>query len=153
MLGAVWSIQWNNPYTQPPEGMPRVLAEFFYFNDDPRARLLPDDVSEYFDKHCVLGGGYSIYWQPVYLPREASDPEKLVKIRKERLKKRITKKYPLFAEQFIEEELKKKKNYYEGSLDTKEEQEKASITEKEEIRVRELLEKRVIIYWEGGNDV
>jgi hypothetical protein len=149
MIGAVWKIEWNNPYTNPPEGMPRILAEFFYNNDDPRSRLLPSEVNDFYTKHNLQGNGYGIYWQSVHI-QKTLDQGKLASIRKKRLQRRMSEKYPLFAAQFIAEELEKKPEYYSGITDARINQKRASILEAEESHLHELLDKRVIVYFDGA---
>lgn len=144
MIGAVWFIGWNNPYTNPPEGMPKILAEFYFDADDPQVRLLPNEVKEFFNKHKLLGSGYGIHWKPldeITLP----DSEKLAKIRRRRLEQRMKSKYPLVANQFIAEELEKRPNYYSGVVD----QERINVLEKEKEYINRLRKERVIIYWNG----
>lgn len=152
MIGAVWNIQWNNPYTKPPEGMPRVLAEFFFPSDDPRARICPDEVMEYYNHHNLFGSGYDIHWQSVSAPPKIISQENLSSIRKKRLERRVKKKYPLFAEQFIAEEIEAKHDYYSGITDSQIEQRRASVLEEEQERLQRLLEERVIIHWKGTKD-
>lgn len=150
MIGAVWIIQWNNPYTSPPEGMPRVLAEFFYPVDDPRMRGdVPDDVMAYYDRHHLRGSGYGIHWQAVAEPPKDADQEVLSRRRKQRLEQKMRAKYPLFADQFIAEEMQRKPDYYRGVTDAEIERKRASVLERERERFRVLLERRVIIYWDG----
>ena len=95
-----------------------VLAEFFYLADDPRVRGdIPDEVMKYYNHHNLLGSGYGINWQAVSAPPKTVSQEKLSSIRKKRLERKMKKKFPLFAEQFVSEEIQRKQDYYSGITD------------------------------------
>lgn len=118
ILGAVWSVAWSNPYTSPPNGKHRVLVEMFLPVDHPQCRVggPPAEVQEVLDQ-IGIGKGYGLCWRAVEeTPRQLS-PEVLANVRRKRVERRIRNKYPLFADQFIEEELLRKPDYYAGITD------------------------------------
>ena len=149
MIGFIWFIRWNNPYTEPKYGK-HVLAEFYYDADDDTARQkIPDEVNRYYDENDLKGSGYGIHWKPISAPsRKQLSQEKLGEVRKKRLKRRIEKKYPLFSEQFIEEEIKKKESYYDGITDEELLRKRMEVMKEEEEHFYELNRNRIIIYWE-----
>lgn len=53
-LGAVWSIQWGNPYSDPPEGLPRVRAEVFYPSGHEYERKCPPLLAAMTTPHQSL---------------------------------------------------------------------------------------------------
>jgi hypothetical protein len=111
MIGSVWSVNWNNPYTNPPEGQPRVLAERFYPMGHACLRNSPPELD------AMRRPGYAIYWAAVNsLPRQLSQ-DKLAVTRQKRLRRRMEQKYPLFADWMIEQELLKKPSFYAGITD------------------------------------
>lgn len=107
--GFVHKIEWSNPYTNPPGNAPRVLAEVF---------TLESKAPEGFDNHRTLGGGYSLTICSVSIPtnRQLSQ-DALKSVRRKRLQRRIENKVPMFAEHFIEQEISKKPEYYNGITD------------------------------------
>lgn len=61
--------------------------------------------------------GYTVYWSPIMKPTNQLPESTLKSIRRKRLKRRVENKYPLFADEFIQEELENKTEYYEGKTD------------------------------------
>lgn len=113
MIGAVWTIKWGNPYTEPPAGRPRVLAEWFFPVGHQHLRQCPPDLQAL----CSPGDGYKVCWSAVEaLPRK-QPKNKLALTRQNRLRRRMEKKYPLFAEMMIEQEMEKRPSFYAGETD------------------------------------
>lgn len=108
--GVLIQLRWNNPYTEPPNGI-RVLAEIFRPQSDPDAHTPPPEFAQLH----TLGDGYGTQYTfpALTAPRELS-PETLASVRKKRTSRRIQAKYPLFADQFIQAELDRKPDYYAG---------------------------------------
>jgi len=106
----VWRVQWTNPYTSPPDERNRVLAEGvvedWYAADE---RMPPERLIALADQNP--GYGISWGWRPA-APRRRWSKEAKARERHRRLCKRMNAKYPLFAEQFIEQELKNRASYY-----------------------------------------
>ncbi len=110
LKGFIHSIQWSNPYTSPPSGAPRILAEVFTLG-----RMAPPEFNLV---QYSRGGGYVktiAYVEEVEI-KELSR-ESLANVRKKRLARRVNSKVPMFAEFFIEQEVAKKPDYYDGITD------------------------------------
>lgn len=105
--GSLWSIEYHGHC---PDGWPKVLAEMFIIGYAP----CPQEIKEF---PITLGGGYSITHSWVSRPIKPLHQESLANVRKKRAKRRIMAKYPMFADQFIKEELLRKPDYYNGITD------------------------------------
>jgi hypothetical protein len=105
-------VGWTNPYTEPPDGLPRHLMEAILRVPEghgcPRA---PADLNALV-KEIGFGQGWSIFYQHIPHPIKRWSPERTFKYRRDRLALRIRKKYPMFAEQLIQEAMQKKPDYY-----------------------------------------
>lgn len=98
----VLRIEWHNPYTSPPDGAPRVLAEMVVERPHPTpSELLAHVRPGYWPS--------SRYLRP---PQRVTPPEKLAARRQKALHKKMSERYPLFAEQFAAEKLDAKPGYY-----------------------------------------
>ena len=62
----------------------------------------------------VPGRGYHVCWSPISPARKQWSREARARNRVRRLRERMERKYPLFAEMFIEERLAADSEYYEG---------------------------------------
>lgn len=60
------------------------------------------------------GRGYHVCWSPIAPPRKQWSREARARGRVRRLRERMERKYPLFAEEFIRERLAADPEYYEG---------------------------------------
>ena len=107
--GSIHRIEWSNPYTDPPAGAPRILAEVFTLDRKP--------PKEYLDFPVSLGGGYCRTSAHVSPPARQLPAESLASVRQKRLARRVRKKAPLFADEFIRQELEAKPAYYAGETD------------------------------------
>ena len=113
LLGFLHKLEWSSPYTNPPEGRPRVLVEVFIPAHIEGCRQCPREIEEVWKP----GDGYSHSIRAITeFPKEMSQGV-LRSIRQKRLARRMEEKFPLFANQFIEEEMVRKKDYYEGITD------------------------------------
>lgn len=106
----IYSLCWSNPYTEPPNGQPKVLAQMTVISNSDKggAPCCPAEVLNLW----VAGSGYAIYCDYVHLPIQHWSPERTFAYRRKRLEARIRKKYPLFAEQMIAESIQAKPEYY-----------------------------------------
>lgn len=111
-LDATYSLEWHSPYTDPPDGRPRVLATHEvedYAASDHRC-------PEWLDKMHWANPGYSIYvltrW--VNKPDRSWSKERKAQRRRLNLRKRIEKRWPMFAEMMIAEEMARYPSYYAG---------------------------------------
>lgn len=109
-LGHVWQIQWSNPHTEPPEGMPRLLAEMYVPRVGDGSARLPAEIGGY-----PRPRGYTVYCMGLGPPLRPLPLERLVKLRRGRLERRLQAKAPLFAEEFIAERLARQPEYYAGT--------------------------------------
>jgi hypothetical protein len=99
-----WTLEWNNPYTQPPDNQPRVLIEEIL----PRGQK-PEKVYAAFS----LGSPYGVHFRTVNETpiRRLSETTKQG-IRRKRLERRMTTKNPLFAQDAIANAIKAQPAYY-----------------------------------------
>jgi hypothetical protein len=129
MAGFLYSIEWNNPYTDPPVGEPRVKARYFEpVRDDGRGARVPEELKALE----MTGDGYSTTIRAVLEPQKVKTDEELAVSRKKRLKRRLKKETPLFAEHFEKVELKRHAQYYEGKSRYEAERKEVLKREKEE---------------------
>ena len=127
-VGRLFRIEWGNPYTQPPDGAPCVLAEIFVPHEPGRYTPAPPEL---LGVPHTLGGGYSLVSRHVSPPPRELPPESLARVRRKRLARRVTAKVPMFADHFIDAELARKPNYYDGITDPQIEERKKSQIESE----------------------
>lgn len=119
-----YSVRWGNPYTEPPDGMPRVLLTV-QVPPSPGggAPGAPPEIDRVWREAnaafvASLPPGSPVKWPwSVCLhdvlppPRQLSDEAKF-RLRRMRLERRMLRKYPMFAEQFVREMLLRKPDYY-----------------------------------------
>lgn len=113
MIGAIWSITWGNPYTEPPAGRVRVVAERFYPVGHANLRQCPPELKAL----TTPGDGYKLVWAAVSQPVVKQPKDRLALTRQKRLRRRMEKKYPLLAEWMIEQDMAKRPSYYAGETD------------------------------------
>lgn len=135
MQGFRLAIEWGNPYKDPPEGKPHVLAEKYVLTD----KGCPE-IPEEFNGLASLGSGYNFTIRHIEEPPKQLSKETLSKIRKNRLQKRIEKKYPLFADQIIESEMNSNPEYFEGITRSDLQEKKNGEIERSNIEYKKLLE-------------
>jgi hypothetical protein len=128
-VGHIWSICWMYPpdYPQkPPAGMPHKLAEIFIPLGSPGAGAREPGVIKTYTRPP----GYSVCVRALSTPIKPLPKEKLISIRQKRLRAREQKKAPMFAAQFVTEQIAADPAYYlEGKGDY--EAERAAILEQE----------------------
>ncbi len=103
----VWYVAWGNPFTRGER--PEKLAEEVFHpwrGQQPPERLI---------EIARANPGYCLAWtfRPLGEPHRWSQQAK-ARERQRRLRERMERKYPLFAEMFIAEALAKKPGYYAG---------------------------------------
>jgi hypothetical protein len=99
-----WTLEWNNPRTEPPDNQPRVLIEEIL----PRGQR-PEKI---YAAH-ILGGPYGVHFRPANEAPVRRLSEKTKQgIRRKRLERRMALKNPLFAQDAITNALKAKPEYY-----------------------------------------
>ena len=100
------TVAWHSPYTEPPNGLPRILwaCSIPWPCDFDEDKLFPPDVPP----------GYMHYYQHFDLkPHRYWSPESKAKNRIKRMKERVRKKDPLFADQFISKKIANNPDYYD----------------------------------------
>lgn len=111
-LGFLYRLEWHNPYTDPPPGQPRILAEMFV--PSPRSALVPPEMEALHR----IGSGYSITIRSIGEPPTERSPEQKAVTRRKLLGRRMEQRYPLFAEEFTAAAIDQKPDYYlEGKSD------------------------------------
>ena len=124
VLAWEYSVRWGNPYTEPPDGMPRVLMTVSVPpNPGGSAPGIPDEIERVWREAnaafvASLPPGEPPRWpwsvcvgDILPPPRQISD-EARFRLRRKRLERRMLRRYPLFAEQFMREQLCRKPGYY-----------------------------------------
>lgn len=128
------AYEWGNPYRPVPDGQPRVLAEVFYRYKDYDGRKVPPEI----EAVARLGSGYSMTVIFINEPPKQMRVDQLANIRQKRLRRRVEKKYPLFAEQIIAEEVTANPDYYEGVTREDIQAGHDAVIEREWERIREI---------------
>lgn len=144
-VGFHYQIRWNNPYTEPPEGKPLVIAEMFETIEQRKQRVNGGDgyFPERLSAMCELGSGYGCHITAITTPHKKLPKVTLAEVRKKRIKRRMQAKYPMLADIFVAEEIERKPEYYAGETDPRiEAMQDEAIREEEEIYQRFLEETR-----------
>ena len=89
------------------------MVEKFIPIEDESCRQIPKEIEEVYQS----GKGYSHCIRAVKNEIRKLAPEVLSSLRQKRLKRRLEEKYPLFADQLFDQELKRNRSYYEGKTD------------------------------------
>ncbi len=115
-VGFRYTIEWFTPYSDPPGGLPRIKAEMFETCEQRQARMTGGEPSipQWFSDLCVIGDHYCVTCQAICTPPKVLPESSLAVVRQKRLKRRIEKKYPLFAQEFVGQEIERKPEYYAG---------------------------------------
>lgn len=108
--GFLHKLEWVTKYGAAPDGV-KILIEVFIPVDVEGCKQMPKEIEELM----VPGLGYSYIVQALTeVPKEVERSLRELS-RKEQLVHKMEEKYPLFASQFIQEELSRKSNYYDGT--------------------------------------
>jgi hypothetical protein len=98
-----YTLAWRRP-DKPPPG-PRVLKAMLVERGAP----CPPEIMSLW----IPGAGYSIGWELVtQQPIRRWSREAKARARVRNLRQRMAKRYPLFAEMFIEQEMQRRPAYY-----------------------------------------
>jgi len=116
VLGYRYSVEWSNPYKPPLDGQPLVKAEMFETANQRDERMARGEktIPEKIRAMHQPGDGYCVCFQAICEPVREMSQEKLAVIRKKRLVRRMEKKYPLFAQEMIDQEISRNPDYYAG---------------------------------------
>lgn len=146
-LGFLWQIAWSNPYTEPPDGQPRLLAEIYVPCDYPGqgANKRPDDLMALHRP----GSGYAVSSRAVMPASRQLPPETLAGVRQKRLTRRLERQAPLLADMLIADELAAKPDYYAGQTDPDIETARVAVQEAEEAERQRLLASPNVLFVYG----
>jgi len=109
VVGHLFTLEWFNPYTSPPGNEPRLLAGYFI----PTSGACPGTPPE-ISTMWKPGTGYSVIVRSLSVPVKPQSPEKLSRLRKKTLRRKITERYPMFADEFFQQSLEHNPDYFEG---------------------------------------
>ena len=122
-VGFHYTIQWASPYSDPPGGLPKIMAEMYETLDQREHRR---EIGEYgngvppsFSALHKIGDGYCVCITSVSTPSKPYSQKTLASVRLKRITRRLSKKYPLIADELIADEIKKKPEYFSGITDEK----------------------------------
>jgi len=107
-----FAIQWGNPYTNPPEGMPRDLIEITRVQESTRD--IPPEVLQALETVARPGSGWSLFVgvNEDARRRRRLSPQARASIRRKSLERRVRKAVPLFADRIIADELTANPKYF-----------------------------------------
>lgn len=116
MIYYSWSVRWSNPYTVPPDGLPRIMMQDVMAPGVKRwsSRYVPGCclmVLDQYQRKDIWGYNLYVACHDTKPARQLSLASKQ-SIRRKRLEARIRAKYPLFADAMIAEALAAKPDYY-----------------------------------------
>lgn len=140
----VWRLQWHSPYSEPPDGKPRIRAEMA--THDRRA---PEAIVAL----ASPGDGYALTFQHLPPPHRSMTSEAKARLRQKRLVRRMQRRYPLFVEQFAAEKIAARPDYYlEGVSDGDAERERVLATERDYYELMLANVSRLFVYDQAIRD-
>lgn len=140
-IGFLYRLEWSNPYTQPPDGRPRILAEMFV--PTTGSSRTPEELIAMHQ----LGSGYSITSRAVAPPPVERTPEQKVSTRRKLLATRMSQRYPLLAEEFVTAAIDEKPDYYLDGRSAHDESRTALIAQEQADIARYLAHaNRLVVY-------
>jgi len=103
-----WAVIWHNPYTLPPDGYSRLMLVV----EGERGQC-PDEIEQlYTALRARHGGGWSVTtWCEATQSRRWTDEQRYAR-RRLNLRRRLERRYPMFAEQLYVEALTERPEYY-----------------------------------------
>ena len=107
-VGFLYRLEWNNPYTNPPGGLPRVMAEIYLRSENGEGARIPQVLMDLHKPGC----GFCVSVRAISPPGKGLGPETLASVRRKRLRRRLEKKYPLFADQMFDEAINERPAYF-----------------------------------------
>ena len=108
----LFAITWGNPYTNPPEGMPRELIAITRIQESTRD--IPPEILEVLEGVARPGSGWvlSVGIDEAAKPKRRLSLKAKGSIRRKSLERRVRKKAPLLADRIIADELAAKPTYF-----------------------------------------
>ena len=101
-----YSIRWGNPYTNPPDDQPRCLLEEW-----TDVNVCPPAIQE-LKERLGYGSDWVICFSWAIKEGTKWSLEAKQRVRRSRLRKRLEKKWPMFADQFFQEVIQRKPDHY-----------------------------------------
>ncbi|MDT8856448.1 hypothetical protein RNZ50_15750 [Paracoccaceae bacterium Fryx2] len=105
---------WGNPCTSPPDGQPRIIKTALA----DTTRGIPEEIREIIDANpdYAPGTGWTIGWECIeQRPIRRWSRAAKARVRQANLRRRIEKKFPLFAADFIAAEIAARPAYFEAA--------------------------------------
>ena len=108
----LFAIKWGNPYTNPPEGMPRELMAATRLQESTRD--IPPEIQEALETLARPGSGWNLFVgiDEDARPRRRLSPQAKGRIRRKSLERRVRRAAPLFADRIIAEEIAGNPKYF-----------------------------------------
>lgn len=107
----VWAIVWSNPHKPRPEGQPEVFLELRTpLAKGQGAGAMPAEIQDCYDELSPYG--YAVCWWTEGGVTRRLSLETKQKIRRGNLRKRLDRRWPMFAEDLYREALARKPEYY-----------------------------------------
>ena len=108
----LFAIKWGNPYTNPPEGMPRELMAITRTQESTGD--IPLEILDVLKNVAQPGSGWAL---SIGIDEDARPKRRLSlkakgSIRRKSLERRVRKKAPLFADRIIADELAANSKYF-----------------------------------------
>ena len=107
-----FAIRWGNPYTNPPEGMPRELMAITRMQVSTRD--IPPEIQQLLENVARPGSGWglTVGIDEDARPKRRLSPQARASIRRKSLERRVRKKAPLLADSIIADEIAANPNYF-----------------------------------------
>lgn len=106
MRNVTWAIVWSNPHRPRPPDKPEELLRITRLVSSTTE--VPPEIRDF----PIIGSGYCIQcWVEPTPGRQLTEAQKQ-KIRRSNLRRRLYKRFPLFAESWYREALERKPDYY-----------------------------------------
>jgi hypothetical protein len=108
----LFAIRWGNPYTNPPDGMPRELLALTCMQESTRD--MPAEIRDLLETVARPGSGWALC---IGIDEDARSKRRLSlkakgSIRRKSLERRVRKKAPLFANRIIADEIAANPGYF-----------------------------------------
>lgn len=101
---------------QPPEDFPKVLGEWVYTHAETACTypyMCPEERTLY-EVSQMMGLGANVHVTTPSRPPKSQTNEQRARLRMGVLRRRMARRYPLFADQFVAEEVARKPAYFRG---------------------------------------
>jgi len=107
-----FAIRWGNPYTTPPEGMPRELMAITRTQESTRD--IPPEIQQLLENVARPGSGWglTVGIDEDARPKRRLSPQAKASIRRKSLERRVRKKASLFADRTMADEIAANPHYF-----------------------------------------